>query len=49
MKASIFFVIPARSGPRFCSRQIPLKNVMIKPAKESLFRREIHALQLDCR
>jgi hypothetical protein len=26
MKASIFFVIRARSGPRFCSRQIPLKN-----------------------
>ncbi len=36
MKASIFFVIRARSGPRFCSRQIPLKNVMIKPARESL-------------
>jgi hypothetical protein len=32
MKASIFFVIRARSGPRFCSRQIPLKNVTIKPA-----------------
>jgi len=31
MKASIFFVIRARSGPRFCSRQIPLKNVAIKP------------------
>src|SRR5580704_11912882 len=31
MKASIFFVIRARSGPRFCSRQIPLKNVTIKP------------------
>src|ERR1700741_2461909 len=36
MKASIFFVIRARSGPRFCSRQIPLKNVTIKPARESL-------------
>ena len=32
MKASIFFVIRARSGPRFCSRQIPLTNVTIKPA-----------------
>ena len=30
MKASIFFVIRARSGPRFCSRQIPLKNVTKK-------------------
>src|SRR5258708_25602362 len=30
MKASIFFVIRARSGARFCSRQIPLKNVTIK-------------------
>jgi hypothetical protein len=36
MKASIFFVIRARSGPRFCSRQIPLKNVMTRPASESL-------------
>jgi hypothetical protein len=36
MKASIFFVIRARSGPSFCSRQIPLKNVTIKPARESL-------------
>jgi hypothetical protein len=27
MKASIFFVIRARSGPRFCSRQFPLKNI----------------------
>src|SRR5277367_250404 len=37
MKASIFFVIRARAGPRFCSRQIPLKNVTIKPARESLW------------
>jgi hypothetical protein len=36
MKASILFVILARLGPKFCSRQIPLKNVMIKPARESL-------------
>src|SRR5271168_3113586 len=36
MKASILFVILARSGPKFCSRQIPLKNVTIKPARESL-------------
>ena len=36
MKSSIFFVIRARSGPRFCSRQIPLKNVMTRPASESL-------------
>lgn len=36
MKASILFVILARSGPKFCSRQIPLKNAMIKPARESL-------------
>src|ERR1700733_11159497 len=40
MKASIFFVILARSGPRFCSRQIPLKNVTIKPARESLSSRD---------
>ena len=36
MKASIFFVIRARSGPRFCSRQMPQKNVMMRPARESL-------------
>jgi hypothetical protein len=30
MKASIFFVILARSGPKFCSRQIPLKKEMVK-------------------
>src|SRR5208282_2121623 len=43
MKASIFFVIRARSGPRFCSRQIPLKNVTIKPARESLSSRDPRA------
>src|SRR6202044_365645 len=36
MKASIFFVIRARSGPRFCSRLIPQKNVMIRSARDSL-------------
>ena len=30
MKASILFVILARSGPKFCSRQIPLKKEMVK-------------------
>jgi hypothetical protein len=40
MKASIFFVIRARWGPRFCSRQIPIKNVTIKPARESLSSRD---------
>ena len=43
MKASIFFVIRVRSGPRFCSRQIPLKNVTIKPARESLSSRDPRA------
>src|SRR5271155_5994766 len=43
MKASIFFVIRAGSGPRFCSRQIPLKNVTIKPARESLSSRDPRA------
>ena len=43
MNASIFFVIRARSGPRFCSRQIPLKNVTIKPARESLSSRDPRA------
>ena len=36
MKASIFFVIRVRSGPRFCSRQIPQKNVIIRSARDSL-------------
>lgn len=43
MKVSIFFEIRARSGPRFCSRQIPQKNVTIKPARESLSSRDPRA------
>jgi hypothetical protein len=36
MRSSIFFATRARSGPRFCSKQIPQKNVTIRPARESL-------------
>ena len=43
MKESILCVILARSGPKFCSRQIPLKNVTIKPARESLSSRDPRA------
>ena len=36
MKCSIFFVTRARSGPRFCCKQLPQKNVMMRSASNSL-------------
>src|SRR5271156_2716879 len=36
MKCSIFFVTRARSGPRFCCKQLPQKNVTMRSARESL-------------
>src|ERR1700722_18744852 len=36
MKCSIFFVTRAGSGPRFCCKQLPQKNVMMRSASNSL-------------
>src|SRR6266481_4493341 len=36
MKCSILFVTCARSGLRFCPKQIPQKNVMMRSARDSL-------------